>query len=219
MNIFKPQVKRLVEKKDYNGLNRLLASDPKLANEGIKIPYDIFCKVKAHPLHRICDGVFAGKITDNEAVELAKIFIENGADIDGDKAKDDGTPLLAAASLHAEKTGIFFIDNGADVHYVYKGDGASALHWAAFCGRDKLVDRLIKANAAIDEPDTEHNSTPLGWAIHCLMSNVSGNSHNQTACIKLLLQAGANAEKLGKEANDYLKALAKKDLELVKLLK
>lgn len=123
MNIIKPQVKRLVEKKDFNGLNRLLADNPNLANEGITIPYDFFCKTKAHPLHRICDGVFTGRITDTEAIQIARIFLDNGANIDGDKAKDEGTPLIAAASLHAERTGIFFIDNGADVNYVYKGDG------------------------------------------------------------------------------------------------
>lgn len=216
--MFKSQVKQLIEKKDYNSLNILLSGNPDLANEGITIPFDFICRIKAHPLHRICDGVFAGKITDNEAIQLAKIFLDNGADIDGDKAKDEGTPLLAAASLHAEMTGIYFIDKGADVKYVYKGDGASALHWAAYCGRDKLVDKLIKVNAAIDLKDKAYNSTPLGWAIHALMTEDKTNAHNQEPCIKLLLQAGADTEKLSKEANDYLRALAEKDLELAKLL-
>ncbi len=219
MNLFNPQVKKLIEKKDYNGLNQLLAENPNLANEGITIPYDFICRTKAQPLHRICDGVFAGKITDNEAVNLAKIFLDNGADIDGDKIKDDGTPLLAAASLHAEQVGIFYIENGADVHYTPKNDGASALHWAAFCGRDKLVDKLIKANAAIDESDVEHKSTPIGWALHALMINDRLNAHNQVSCIKLLLDAGADTEKLNKDANDYLHTLAKDDLELQNLLK
>lgn len=212
-------IKKLIEHKDYDGLRQLLANNPSLANEGITIPFELFCRVKAHPLHRICDGVFAGKITDSEAIALAKIFLDNGADIDGDKTKDDGTPLLAAASLHAEHTGIFYIDNGADVHHVYKGDGASALHWAAYCGRDKLVNKLIKANAAIDIPDTEHNSTPLAWALHALMTTDKVNAHNQISCIKLLLMAGAGKEKLSKEFNEYLQTIAKDDLELKELLK
>lgn len=219
MNLFKPQVKKLIEDKDYNGLNKLLANNPGLANEGITIPYDSFCRVKAHPLHRICDGVIAGKITDSEAVKFAKIFLDNGADIDGDKNKNEGTPLLAAASLHAEQVGIFYIERGADVHYTYKNDGASALHWAAFCGRDKLVDRLIKANVAIDEPDGAHTSTPLGWALHSLMTKDELNAHNQMNCIKLLLKAGANTEKLNEGASDYLKVLAQDSLKLQNLLK
>ncbi|MEP7269328.1 MAG: ankyrin repeat domain-containing protein [Saprospiraceae bacterium] len=218
MNIFNTKVKRLIEDKDYNGLSQLLLEKPNLANEGITIPYDFFCKIKAHPLHRICDGVFARKIADNESVTLASIFLEHGANIDGDKIKNEGTPLLAAASLHAEHLGIYYIENGADIHYTYQNNGESALHWASFCGRDKLVDRLIKANASIDNPDNTFNSTPLGWAVHSLQSNDMENKYHQVDCIKLLLKSGANTKKLDKEKNEYLLSLAKVDSELLNLL-
>lgn len=213
------QVITLIERKDFMGLRKILEDNPSLANEGITIPYEHFCKAKAHPLHRICDGVFAGKITDNEAVCLAEIFLEHGADIEGDRAKYGGTPLLAAASLHAEQVGIFYIDNGADVNCVYENDGSSAIHWASFCGRDKLVGRLIRAEAAIDKPDAKHNSTPLGWALHILMTNDKKNIHNNIACIKLLLKAGADKNKLTKESYEFLKKLAEEDSELQNLLK
>jgi len=218
MNLLEPKIKGLIENKDYDGLDQLLTQNPNLVNEGITIPFDFNCRIKAHPLHRICDAVLAGKIADNEAVNLAKIFLEHGADINGDQNKNDGTPLLAAASLQAEQVGIFYIENGANVHCTYKSGGASALHWAAFCGRDKLVDRLIKANALIDEPDMTYKSTPIGWAIHALMTNNKLNAHNQVSCIKSLLKAGSDTKKLNKEANDYLKALAEDDLELQNLL-
>ncbi len=218
MILFKPRIKKLIENKDYSGLKQLLSKYPNLANKGITIPFDIFCRKKAHPLHRICDAVFTGKITDYEAVDLAKVFLENGANVDGDKHKNEGTPLLAAASLHAEQVGIFYIDNGADVHYTYKNDGASALHWAAFCGRDKLVERLIRANAEIDESDAKYKSTPFGWAIHSLQSNDIGNKHNQMSCIKLLLKSGANSRELDEDKNDYLLSLSVDDSELQNLL-
>src|SRR6266498_2113574 len=100
------------------------------------------------------------KITDEEAIEIAKILLEFGANIDGDKIKENkDTPLMAAASLHAEQLGIFYIENGANIHYADR-DGATALHWAAFCGRDKLVERLIQEKAAIDQRDTSYNATP-----------------------------------------------------------
>ena len=54
----------LIINKDYNGIEKALAKDPGLANEGI--PYDEVNTVKAHPLHRICDRVFSGIITDEE---------------------------------------------------------------------------------------------------------------------------------------------------------
>jgi hypothetical protein len=218
MNLFKPRVKKLIENNDAHGLKELLSNNPNLSNIGITIPFNLTCRAKAHPLHRLCDAVIAGKITDDEAIILAKVFLENGASVDGDKNKNEGTPLLAAASLHAEKVGIFYIDNGADVHYTYKNDGASALHWAAFCGRDKLVERLIRANAEIDKLDTEHNSTPLGWAIHSLQSHDMGNKHNQLNCIKLLLRSGVDTKKLDKEKYDYLRSLSKDDPELQNLL-
>jgi uncharacterized protein len=214
--LMKPTVKRLIEQKDNNGLQELLAGQPNLANEGITIPYDFFCQAKAHPLHRICDAVFAGRMTDEEAITLAKTFPENGANIDGDKM--GGTPLLAAASLHSELLGIFYIDSGADINFTDENDNASALHWAAFCGRDKLVDKLIKSKAILDEPDKTHECTPLAWAIHCLMSNDKGNKHNQTTCIKLLLHAGADIKKLSKDHNKYLHSMAESDRELNDLL-
>lgn len=212
----KPTVKKLIEQKDNDGLRQLLADSPDLANEGITIPYDFFCRTKGHPLHRLCDAVFAGKMTDEEAITLAKTFLENGADIDGDKK--GGTPLLAAASLHAEQLGIFYIDNHADINFRDENDNASALHWAAFCGRDKLVNKLIQSKVILDEPDKSYECTPLGWAIHSLMSNDIGNKHNQIACIKLLLQAGADVKKLSVDHTQYLQSITESDSELKDLL-
>ena len=208
-------VKKLIEQKNADGLRQLLIDNPNLANEGITIPYDFFCGTKAHPLHRICDAVFARKMSDAEAITFAKIFLEFGADING---YNDGSPLLAAASLHAEQLGIFYIDNGADINITDVNDKASALHWAAFCGRDKLVDKLIKSNAIFDEPDKTYQSTPLGWAIHCLSSNDEGNRHNQLACIKQLIQAGADIKKLSTEAKENLHSFAENDPELKNIL-
>lgn len=213
------QIKTLIEKKDFGGIRQLLANNPSLANEGITIPFDNNCKSKAHPLHRICDAVFAKRITDEEAIEIAKIFLDSGSNIDGDKTtlKKD-TPLLAAASLHAEQLGIFYIEHGADIYYADENDGATALHWAAYCGRDKLVERLIHENASIDQRDTSYNNTPLGWAIEPLMKDDSANTFHQLTCIRLLLKAGADITALNNDKIQYLHRLAKDDLELKELI-
>ena len=89
---------------------------------------------------------------------------------------------------------------------------------AQFCGRDKLVDRLIRSGAEIDGQDKTHNSTPLGWAIHSLQSNDTVNKFHQVECIKLLLQHGAETKKLDKGKNDYLQLMVKNDLELQTLM-
>ncbi len=135
-------IKELINSVDLPGLRKLLAENPLLANEGI--PFDDKNTTKAHPLHRICDGVFNGAYSDEEAVGIATVFIEYGANINGyELIEGKDTPLVAAASLHAEKTGIFYIENGADIHHP-GCSGGTALHWAAWVGRDKLVKKLIE---------------------------------------------------------------------------
>ena len=81
-------MKELIEQKDYKGIRRSLAAAPELANEGITIPFDNKCEVMAHPLHRICDAVFSKKIKDEDAIEIAKIFLDFGANINGSKIKE-----------------------------------------------------------------------------------------------------------------------------------
>lgn len=208
-------IKKLIEQKDFDGLRSKLAGNSELAQEGITIPFELFCKRKAHPLHRLCDAVFSGKMTEEEAIKIATIFLEFGSDING---FNDGSPLIAAASLHAEQLGIFYIDNGANIHFTDIIDNASALHWASFCGREKLVSKLIQAHAEINNPDSTYHSTPLGWAIHNLSIDNSGNRHNQIDCIKLLLQAGADINKLNEHAKKIFYAIAESDAELRNIL-
>jgi ankyrin repeat protein len=208
----------LIGNNDLNQLRNILADDPKLANEGVSLgTHD---SRKGHPLHRLCDAVFAKKVTDEQAIEIAKIFLESGADIDGYKSlNDNNTPLIAAASLNAEQLGVFFISHGADIFYAAPSDGATALHWAAFCGKDRLVEKLIAHGAHLDQRDTAYNGTPADWATHVLISKDTGNLHHQLACIKLLLKAGANRAMLDPGSIRYLQSAAKNDLELADLIK
>lgn len=213
------QLFKLISSTDYPQIREVLSNDPALANEGVPLNDHLFSQ-KGHPLHRICDAVFAKKITDEQAVETAKILLEFGANIDGYKsAGDNNTPLIAASSLHAEQLGIFYIEHRADVFYTPKSDGATALHWAAFCGRDKLVKKLIESGANINQPDTSYNSTPTGWAIHALLSKDNGNAHNQLQCIKLLLKAGADKSLLNSDSMQYLRSVAESDKELEGLIR
>jgi uncharacterized protein len=181
---------RSIIDKNHEQIRKILSADPLLANEGVALNNDPNAK-KGHPLHRLCDAVFAKKITDNEAIEIAKIFLEFGANINGYQAlKDNNTPLIAAASLHAEKLGIFYIEQGAEIFYASPNDGATALHWAAFCGLDQLVQKLIGQGAKIDQRDDSFDGTPLDWAVHELRSGDGDNLFHQAACIKLLMEAG-----------------------------
>lgn len=214
MQLFNSPVKKLIEKVDADGLHVLLEDRPNLANENISIPFEVLCRKKAHPLHRICDPVFSGKITDEDATLLAKVFLSHGARINGDMEHGEGSPLLAAASLKAEQVGMLLIDEGADIHYTYQNDGVSPLHWASYCGLNLLVARLIEAKAEIDKQDKNYDSTPLGWALHALESVEEGKEKKQAKCVQLLLEAGADIEKLDEVKKAKLVNLAKHNTEL-----
>jgi len=210
---------KLINDGNPEKIRQILIDDPKLANEGIPCDDKMFGK-KGHPLHRLCDAVFVKKITDEQAIEIAKVLLEFGSDIDGYKLRgDNNTPLIAASSLHAERLGIFYIGQGADIFYADKNDGATALHWAAYCGMNKLVGALINNGAKINQPDKSFNSTPMGWAIHVLISKDKGNLRNQLECIKILIKAGADPNLLNSESMQYLKSMAKDDKELEQLIK
>src|ERR1700750_2791482 len=102
-------MKDLIDNKDYKGIEQALINNPALANEGI--PYDEVNTTKAHPLHRICDGVFNGTYSDEEAVRMAKIFLAHGANVNGNELiEKKDTPLIAAASLHADQVAILYIE-------------------------------------------------------------------------------------------------------------
>jgi ankyrin repeat protein len=198
-NLFK-----LIIDKNYEQIREILSGDPLLVNAGVALPKEAGAK-KGHPLHRLCDAVFAKRITDEEAIDIAKIFLEFGSNINGYQSLgDNNTPLIAAASLHAEKLAIYYIEQGADIFYASPNDGATALHWAAFCGRDLLVQKLIEKGAKVDQRDTSFNGTPLDWAVHELRSGDAGNLFHQGACIKLLIEAGAELNIVDAE---YLKSI------------
>lgn len=200
------QLFKLVTQGDLQQLRAALKADPSIANAGVPCS-DEQPEMKGHPLHRICDLVFAKVINDERAIEIAKVLLEFGADINGYKSSgDQNTPLIAAASLHAEKLGIFYIEQGADIFYC-DHDGATALHWAAFCGRDELVAALIVKGANINQQDKTFNSTPIGWAVHTLTSGDSDNQFQQVNCIHLLLNAGADKALLDTDTLAYVNAL------------
>ncbi|MBO9631469.1 MAG: ankyrin repeat domain-containing protein [Chitinophagaceae bacterium] len=210
-------MKQLINSKDYEAIRKALATDPTLANE--EIAFDDDNTTKAHPLHRISDGVFAHTFTDREGVELARIFLEYGANVNGNKLTEgQDSPLTAAASLHAEELAIFLIDNGADIHH--KGFfGGTALHWAAWVGRDKLVERLISEKAAIDQICITHKGTPLLWAVHGYKYGGAENRHHQVDCVRLLLDAGADKTIPNIEGTTALAFLDEEDTELLGLLR
>jgi uncharacterized protein len=174
--------------KDFAGLRNAIKKNPQLVHEGL--PCDEKNTRKEHPLHRICDYVFSGKLKDEEAVLIGEILLELGANVNGYELilKKD-TPLIAASSLHADGVAILYIDHHADIHH-QGTHGGTALHWAAWCGRDRLVKRLIDEGADINKKCIDFLSTPLFWALKSYCDK--SDPYHQPECIRLLLEAGAD---------------------------
>jgi hypothetical protein len=211
-----PSIKDLIRAVDYTGLRNLLSKSPALANEGI--PLDDNAAL-AHPLHRICDGVFNGLYSDEEAAGMAKIFLEHGALVNGKELQEKmDTPLIAASSLHADEVAILYIDNGADIHHA-GCSGGTALHWAAWCGRDQVVKRLLREKPEINKRCTEFKSTPLLWAVHGYKFGGGKNRFHQVECVRLLLQAGADRMIPNGEGTKAIEFLDKQDTVMSDLLK
>lgn len=210
-------IKNLLQNKDYEGLRKILSANPSLANEGIELEAEDCLKV--HPLHRICDEVFAGHYTEKEGLAMAKIWIELGADVNGvDLKEKQDSPLTAAISLYANQIALFYIQQGADIHH--KGCyGGTALHWAAWCGSVLVLEKLLALGASVNQLCIDFQSTPLFWAIHGLKTGGEGNKHQQIACAKLLLKYGADKYIPNFEGFKPYQLLDEQNEELEQLLK
>lgn len=210
-------IRELVTKADINGLTQALTQHPDLANQGL--PCDDGNPTLAHPLHRICDGVFNGIYSDKTACEMATVFLKFGADVNGGVLiENKDSPLVAAASLRADAVGSLYIDHGATINHP-GCHGGTALHWAAWCGRDQLLKKLLAHNAEINRLCVDFKSTPFFWAIHGYKFGGLENRHNQFECARMLIDAGADTTIPNFEGYRPVQLLQDEDLKFKTLFK
>jgi len=209
-------IRELLARVDLNGIRQSLSRHPELANTGIALGSQD--SRMAHPLHRICDGVQHRMYSDHQACEMAAIFLEFGADVNGGVLVDNSdSPLTAAASLTADLTGILYVNQGASI--AHPGcHGGTALHWAAWCGRDVLLKKLITEGAPLEKRCRDYFSTPLFWAIHGYKFGGQGARHHQVECARLLLEAGAVKDTQNAEGKHVLELLNETDVALRAML-
>jgi uncharacterized protein len=210
-------ISNLIYTKDHEGLGKALATNPNLANEGVGLATEE--NVKAHPLHRLGDAFFDKKLTEDEAIAFAKIFLAFGANINGvDLAENQDSPLTAAVSFYAENLALFYIAQGADIHH--KGcHGGTALHWAAWCGSKVVLQKLLDLGANVNQLCSNFKSTPLLWAVHGIRFGGEQNQNQQEECIKLLLAHGADKAILNIEGYLPVQFLNEEQEELKALLR
>jgi ankyrin repeat protein len=78
------------------------------------------------------------------------------------------------------------IDGGADVNYIYRNCGRSALHWAAACDHDELIRYMFEHGSAdlnLRCPEDD-NATPLHTAL----------MYDHLDAAEVLVELGADVE-------------------------
>ena len=183
-------VQRAILTADADALEALVRADASL----LHAPVDLGdgSKNTVPPLHLVCDVVFRGLITDEEALPLADVLLDAGVDPEDDYAASGDTYLIAAASLGAEQVGLRLLERKADV--TRSGlFGATALHWAALMGLESLSRALVEAGSELELRDSEYECTPLEWALHAWFEGTKGRKEGLPLVAEVLLRAGAHA--------------------------
>jgi uncharacterized protein len=185
---FSMTIRDLLFSADLHALDAALAANPSLANSEISLPDN---SATAHPLHRICDGVFNRIYPEAIAVKIAKVFLKHGSQVNPRSPDGQDSPLTAACSLRCDDLALLYIDEGADIHH--RGcHGGTALHWAAWCGRDIILKKLVSLKPEINKLCIDFKSTPFFWALHGYRFGGKENIHHQIECARILLDHGAD---------------------------
>lgn len=180
-------IRDLVFSVNLQALNDALHANPELANEEISLPDN---PATAHPLHRICDAVSNGYYTEEMGLDVAKLFLKYGADVNFNLVEGKDSPLTAACSLGCDQLALFYIQQGARINH--RGcHGGTALHWASWCGRDTVVEKLVTLQTDLNQLCIDFKSTPLFWAAHGYRTGKE-NRHQQVNCARILLAHGAD---------------------------
>ncbi len=182
------QIRIAIEAADVDALRRLVAADRALADTDVV--WGDGGKNAVPPLHFVCDAVFRKLATQDQALAMANVLLDVGVDPERVYAKSGDTFLIAAASLGAEDVGLRLVDCGVDV----TGRGlfkATALHWTATMGLDRLARALANVGAELEVADTHFNCTPLQWGLHAWAEGTNGNRDRVPEVVAVLVKHGA----------------------------
>jgi len=201
---------RMIEVGDVQGIRSALSTDPELANRTIR--WYLNQPNESDPLHYVSDCFCHGTLTNGKEGEIAKLLLAHGALINGTQGRE--SPLIAAASLGAERVARVLVDSGAELESTALF-GARALHWAAWTGASSTVQLLIERGARFEVKCSEFGATPLFWAVHGYGPHGSAAKLDQVGAARALIKAGAKvatSNKYGESALTAAQSCARPDM-------
>ncbi|MER8435149.1 ankyrin repeat domain-containing protein [Mesorhizobium sp. M1312] len=148
------------------------------------------------------DAIAAG---NKAAVEQA---LTDGADVDS-RARDQATPLIAAALDDQLAIAEFLLSKGADVMARNSG-GFTPLHAAAFSGSLPIAKLLLEQGAVLEDSANKSGVTPL----------VIAGEENHVELAEFLIAQGADVNRA--EGHGYMpitRAFWKGNIAIIKLFK
>ena len=182
-------IKEAIEKGSVEELGALLADNPQLANTRIEWEYNQ--PNTSDPLHFVSDCVFHGSLKPADAVELSKVLLQHGAEINGSVNAE--TPLIGAVSLSVASVAHMLINAKADIHAT-SVHGATALHWAAYVGLPDITKLLIERGAKLEQKCTSFAATPLFWSAHAVRYGAATEHSGIVAAARILVNCGAKTD-------------------------
>lgn len=118
-------------------------------------------------------------------LDLVKLFIEHGADVQTCDSELTFTPLCWASRTGHYEIVKYLIEKGANVHLGRISEGTSPLYMACQEGHRDIVELLIEHGADILKPTNDDGTTPIFIA--------SQRRHKEV--VELLIKKGADVNK------------------------
>lgn len=145
-------------------------------------------------------------------LDEAATILENHPDVARTGNPEEDRLLADVAGRNEIEPVSFLIEAGADL--AAPGlDCGTPLHQAAWFGQPDNARLLIDAGAPLDDFDSVHESSPLGWAVHG--SRYSGGAdqreENYLALVHMLLEAGSSLHYPDQPQSDAYRARLIKD--------
>ena len=93
-------------------------------------------------------------VAAGESLEIVKLLLARGANINARQSDQGWTPLTQAVSSHQTDVVLYLLAHGADPS-LPMNDGATPLHMAVFSGDAKAVEALLKQKVNVNARTTQ----------------------------------------------------------------